>query len=300
MFIFKTIALPHIFRKEKYTKRGRKYYPKRQKSFFPFILKTAAFFWVMAVLAGIATKPATEESNFADNFEIEEGAYAEDILNEEKIKSINFENKKAKDEPLILIFQTHSSESYADGKTVSDTGSKLAEIFSEKYGITVVHDMGEYDKEKGEIKRDGSYERSGEGVKKLLEKYPSVKIAVDIHRDAYKEGDEPEEKDGKKYALIMPVVGACALKENGEKKDAAVENEFIYENLKFAYDFRKNCEEESNVCKKIYIKPYRYSTYMLPESILLECGNEKSTFEEVENSLYIAAEAIVKTAEISR
>ena len=38
MFIFKTIALPHIFRKEKYTKRGRKYYHKRPKSFFDFIL----------------------------------------------------------------------------------------------------------------------------------------------------------------------------------------------------------------------------------------------------------------------
>ena len=299
MFIFKTIALPHIFKKEKYTKRGRKYYPKRQKSFFTFILKIAVFFWITAVLAGIATKTPHDENNFADNFEIEEGAYSEDILSEEKIKSINFENKKINDEPLILIFQTHSSEGYADGKTVADAGSELAKIFSEKYGITVVHDMGKYDSEKGEIKREGSYERSGEGVKKLLEKYPSVKIAVDIHRDAYKEGNEATEKDGKKSALLMPVVGACALKENGEKKDAGVENEFIYENLKFAYDFRKNCGEEG-VCKKIYIKPYRYSTYMLPESILLECGNEKSTFDEVKNSLYIAAEAIVKSAEISR
>ena len=298
MFIFKTIALPHIFRKEKYTKRGRKYYHKRPKSFFDFILKTAAFFWAMSVLAGVAAKTIHYENNFADNFEIEEGAYAEDILNEEKIKSINFENKEINDEPLILIFQTHSNEEYADGKTVKDAGCELAKIFSEKYGITVVHDMGEYDKENGEIKREESYKRSGEGVKKLLEKYPSVKIAVDIHRDAYKEGDKAEEEDGKKYALLMPVVGACALKENGEKKDAGAENEFIYENLKFAYDFRKNCGEEG-VCKKIYIKPYRYSTYMLPESILLECGNEKSTFEEVENSLYIAAEAIVKTAEIS-
>ena len=182
MFIFKTIALPHIFRKEKYTKRGRKYYHKRPKSFFAFILKTAAFFWAMAVLAGVAAKPIQYENNFADNIEIEEGAYAEDILNEEKIKSINFENKEINDEPLILIFQTHSNEEYANGKTVKDAGCELAKIFSEKYGITVVHDMGEYDKENGEIKREESYKRSGEGVEKLLEKYPSVKIAVDIHR----------------------------------------------------------------------------------------------------------------------
>lgn len=307
MFVFKIIKLPNILKEERYTRRGRKYYRKRScVKEVMFLAKIAALIWLIMFFAGFFGGK-TQKTEFAQYFKAEEGAYTQNLLEEDRLKKIEFEKKNVSDEPLIIIFHTHFSEEYADQKengekyTVADAGSKLSEIFSEKYGITVVHDMGEYDIVDKKVQRDGSYERSGEGVERLMEKYPSARVFIDLHRDAYKEGDEAVEIDGEKCALLMPVVGVCALDENGEKKSAGVENEYIDENLKFAYDFKKYCDKtDDSLCKQIYLKPYRYSTYHAPESMLLECGNEKSTFEEVENSLLYAAEAVVKSANIVR
>jgi len=297
MFIFKTIKLPNLFREEKYTKRGRKYYRKRSllKSMLAF-LKFAAVIWLVICAFSFLRKDRSVP--IENYFWAEEGAYTKGLFDGDKLEKIIFEKKKNTEEAAILIFHSHFGEEYADEKengekyTVADAGSRLAEILAEKYGVTVVHDMSEYD-----IEKETSYERSAEGVEKLLKKYPTVRVLVDIHRDAYKEGEEAVVIGEKSYARLMPVVGVCGVEENGEKKDVGLENEFLDENLKFAYDFRKNCQKD--ICKKIYLKPYRYSTHMMPESILLEVGNEKSSFEEVENSLSVAAEAIVKSSRIA-
>ena len=297
MFIIKTVKIPKIFREEKYTRRGRKYYGKKSiGKRMAIIIRFLAVLYL--ALYGLRLMGDGKETTlFEDSFQIEEGAYTQGLFDGEAEKIV-FESKKAGDGPLILIFHTHGSEEYGETKengqaySVKDAGNVLAEMLAEKYGVTVVHDVSEYDAEGTE----GSYERSGEGVGRLLEKYPSVRVLVDIHRDAYKAGDDAAEINGKRYARFMPVVGVCGIDENGEKKGVGLENEFIDENMKFAYNFRENCGED--ICKKIYIKPYRYSTYMMPESILLEAGNEKSTFEEVENSMEIVAKAIVKSAGI--
>ncbi len=311
MFVFKTIKIPHLIKKERCTRRGRVYYRKSEKGSFKRIFNFLGIicFLVCALyfLFTYEKESPVEESNFLSNFKVEEGAYAEDVLNEENIKSIEFKTAINNEEAQVIIFQTHFSEEYNEEKlegvkyTVADAGRKLAEILANDYGLTVVHDMGEYDIENGALDRENSYERSGEGVEKLMEKYPNAEIFIDIHRDAYTESENVNYTvvDGKKCAYLMPVVGVCAINNNGVKEDSGYTNEFLYENLKFAYDFRLACQNLSDsLCKEIYLKPYRYSTYHAPMSILLEVGNEKSTFEEVENSLYYAAEGITKAAGI--
>jgi len=302
MFILKTIKLPNLFKEKRHTRRGRVYY--RKRSFLKtimWIVKLMAIIW-LGMYASVIFKE--DKMQAEEYFWAEKGAYTKGIIEEDKLEKIVFDKKENTGEAMVLIFHSHFSEEYADVKengekyTVVDAGNRLAEIMAEKYGITVVHDLSEYDMKDGQPDREGSYERSAEGVQKLLKKYPSVRVLVDIHRDAYRQGDEAVEKRGKKHARLMPVVGVCGIEENGEKKDVGFENEYLDENLKFAYDFRKNCDDD--VCKKIYLKPYRYSTFMMPESILLEIGNEKSSFEEVENSLNMAAEAIMKSARIEK
>jgi thymidine phosphorylase len=66
------------------------------------------------------------------------------------------------------------------GRASVETGAgrkTKADILDYGAGLIMKVRLGEYIKENGEIKREESYKRSGEGVKKLLEKYPSVKIA---------------------------------------------------------------------------------------------------------------------------
>ena len=58
-------------------------------------------------------------------------------------------------------------------------GNELADIFEEN-GIEVIHDTTLYDYPS----YTGSYNRSLEAMEKYLEEYPSIKIVLDIHRDA--------------------------------------------------------------------------------------------------------------------
>lgn len=105
-------------------------------------------------------------------------------------------NQKTITEPLVLIYHTHGTEGYAEeGKTsysasslprstditenVVAVGKLLCDILNEN-GIPtlhceIMHDNGSY---------NTAYTKSAKTVKEYLEKYPSIKYAFDIHRDA--------------------------------------------------------------------------------------------------------------------
>ena len=58
-------------------------------------------------------------------------------------------------------------------------GDELTQIFQDA-GLNVIHDRGIYDYPS----YTGSYTRSGESVERYLKDYPSIKLVLDIHRDA--------------------------------------------------------------------------------------------------------------------
>ena len=58
-------------------------------------------------------------------------------------------------------------------------GDEMERVFTE-LGLTVVHDRTLYDYPK----YNGAYDRSAEAVQRYLEQYPSIKIVLDVHRDA--------------------------------------------------------------------------------------------------------------------
>jgi stage II sporulation protein P len=60
-------------------------------------------------------------------------------------------------------------------------------------GITVLHDTTQHDYPS----YNGAYDRSAKTIQSYLDKYPSIKIALDLHRDAI----QREEK-----LIVKPVV----------------------------------------------------------------------------------------------
>lgn len=204
--------------------------------------------------------------------------------------------------PKILIFHTHSSESFTDSRqgemedTIVGVGQTLAKILSEKYKISVVHDMGKYDVVDGKEARDGSYERMEPEIEKLLKKYPSVEVLIDLHRDGV--ADDKRlicEINNKSTAKIMFFNGICRLNDNGIPKGVGLENKYIKENLSLSFNMQAMANTlYPDFTRKIYIKPYRYSLNMKPMSLLIEAGANTNTVSEVKNAMEPLAEILYK------
>ncbi|MCI8478328.1 MAG: stage II sporulation protein P [Oscillospiraceae bacterium] len=133
--------------------------------------------------------------------------------------------------PEILIVHTHATEAYTqdgtDRYTPSDNsrtldehcnmlrvGDEMERVFTE-LGLSVLHDRTLYDYPQ----YSGAYSRSAEGIQQYLEEYPSIKIVLDVHRDALVGEDGTVYKavttiDGSKVAQVMLVLGSSAKGEH--------------------------------------------------------------------------------------
>lgn len=310
MLLFKTIKLPfHIRLKDKTSLKkstGSINLHSKKYSKTSGNLKNIIIVVLLGTVVVLSRNIKTEqpERGYKNIFSVEKGTYIKDGFLDEKNMEKNFVpvDLKMDGTPEILIFHTHSSEKYSadsDGNVYSvvNAGEKLAEIISEKYNIGVVHDVSEYDISEGEVKTEGSYERSQKGVESLLQKYPDIKILIDIHRDSFN-GEEINTVSTStgEGAYLMLVNGMCALDDNGKEKSAGVENPYIKQNIAYSYSLKNKMDSiNPNIMKNIYLKPYRYSLNMKPCSFLLEVGNEKNTFAEAEKSLYDFAQALIES-----
>ena len=118
------------------------------------------------------------------------------------------------DGPQVLIMHTHATESFEPydtdtydtrhtWRTTDNTQNIVAagEVMAEairSYGIEVLHDETQHDYPS----YNGSYERSAVTVQDYLEKYPSIKIVLDVHRDAI------ETESGTRMAPVWAGSGA--------------------------------------------------------------------------------------------
>ncbi|MDD4698668.1 MAG: stage II sporulation protein P, partial [Oscillospiraceae bacterium] len=123
------------------------------------------------------------------------------------------------DSPQVLIYHTHATESFMpedrdyyidsdlsrstdDTKNMVAVGNVLAQKLEEA-GFVVKHDATQHDYPS----YTGSYTRSAETINKYLSEYPSIKIIIDLHRDAISSGNTDKvapiiEINGKKAAQV--------------------------------------------------------------------------------------------------
>lgn len=205
--------------------------------------------------------------------------------------------------PKLLIFHTHSQETFRDSRpgSVEDSivgvGNVLADILVTKYNVSVVHDYGIYDMENNEENRIGSYERMAPAIQKIIKKYPTIEVAIDLHRDGVEEDVRlVTEMNGEKVAMLMFFNGICRENKNGLPVDVhELYNPYLKENLAFSLQMQLTANElYKGLTRRIYIKPYRYSLHMLPKSLLVEVGANTNTVAEAKAAMKPLAEILMK------
>lgn len=196
-------------------------------------------------------------------------------------------------EPVVLIFHTHTTESYLMADTgyfykgyetrSTDPNRNMIRVGNEicrqleKNGIGVIHDTNIYDET-----YNGAYGRSRKTVTEYLEKYPTIKIVLDVHRDAVYTSDTEHLKpvckiNGRKAAQIMIITGA----------DGGPVASFPHweENLTFALAVQKQVQTDfEGLMKPVYFCNRRYNMDLTDCSLLLEFGSDANTLDEAVRS----------------
>ena len=193
--------------------------------------------------------------------------------------------EKNPDVPQILIYHTHSQETFVDSvpgdtaDSIVGAGELLAQILREEYGYNVIHDTGEYDVES----RDNAYSVSLPAIEQILAENPTIEVVIDLHRDAVLEGKLVTELNGKPTAIFMFFNGLSYTKAAGNI--AYLENPYIDENLAFSFQMQVIANEYyPGLTRRIYLKGYRYNMHLRPRSLLIELGAQTNTVEEIMNA----------------
>ena len=210
----------------------------------------------------------------------------EDILN----PNISIDNKN------VLIFHTHSCESYTSSEkysysqtgnyrttdmnfTVTRVGTEL-ENYLKQYNINVIHDKSYHDYPS----YTGSYTRSLKTVENILKTTPSD-IIIDLHRDAVGSRPDyaPTVKIGDDYAAqIMFVIGT---------NEGGLWHPNWQQNLKFAVKVQQKAEEMyPGLFKPIMLTKSRYNQHTGKYANIIEVGATGNTLEQCLTSMkYLSA-----------
>ncbi len=195
---------------------------------------------------------------------------------------------KDKDKPAILIYHSHTTEAYSlldvgyymksdarqndISKNMVRVGDDLA-LYLEKQGFKVIHDRKIHDKD-----YNSSYDSSRKVIEEYLEKYPSIEVTIDVHRDditySNKTKVKPTAKIKGKKAARMMIIAGC---EYGSIKNFPDWEE----NLKFDLAIQNKVNSKyKDLMRPILFSQRKYNMYETHYSFLLEVGTDANTLDE--------------------
>lgn len=212
-----------------------------------------------------------------------------EIMNAETFLEKDFSLKGKNNEPQILIYHSHSQETYLeegageDGASVVALGKILTENL-ENRGYYVIHDTSVYDLKDGKLDRSKAYTYALEGVQAILTKYPSIEVVIDLHRDGVPENVHlVSEIDGKQTAQLMFFNG---MSQTPTGPIAYLENPYREDNLAFSFQLQMEAMSQyPGLTRKIFLKGLRYNLHVRQRSLLIEAGAQNNTFEEAKNAM---------------
>ena len=192
------------------------------------------------------------------------------------------------DGPQVLIYHSHATEAYTmDGSDIYEesdayrtldidhnvvrVGREMTQIL-ESAGIEVIHDTTLYDYPS----YSAAYTRSAEGVAQLLKKYPSIKLVIDVHRDAL------AAEDGTLYKTVTGTVEHCAQVMMVMGTDAAGQKHPNWRvNLALSLGIQNALTEKwATFARPIVLRTSRFNQQLSTGSILLEVGTHGNTLQE--------------------
>lgn len=199
-------------------------------------------------------------------------------------------NRIISKEPLIALYNTHSSETYelTDGVThqkgkaggVAIVTQEMQKFIEENYQIPVlfsptIHDMA----------FNSSYVESHKTAMALVKDNPSLKMILDVHRDGAMSREQSlVEINGEQVAKILIVVGT----------DARAEHPKWRENLDFAKKLAAKLDAMyPGLSRGISIKQGRYNQELSTGALLVEIGSNKNTTDEAVAAGKLFAAAVV-------
>lgn len=190
--------------------------------------------------------------------------------------------------PQVLIMHTHGSEAYTPNgedvyeptgecrtadktKSVVRVGEEIAKVLTEM-GLSVVHDTALYDYPE----YNGAYDRSLAAVESYLEQYPTIRVVLDVHRDALVGEDGTIYKpittvNGEDSAQVMLVMGSNALYDHPKWE----------ENLSLAVKIQAEMNTLwPTLARPIGLRENRYNQQLTTGSLLVEVGSHGNTLQE--------------------
>lgn len=218
-------------------------------------------------------------------------------LNVDDLLGRNMKISREGKEPKILIFHTHSQETFVDSVPgdvstgIVGIGQYLTELLNAK-GIPTLHDFGVYDIINGKLDRSEAYENAEASIRPILEANPSIEVAIDLHRDGVAETTHlVTQINGKPTARIMYFNGLSRSRTNGDI--TYLYNPYIQDNLAFSLQMQLASERMyPGFVRHIYLKAYRYNLHLLPKSLLIEAGAQTNTVEEMKNAMEVLADTL--------
>lgn len=215
------------------------------------------------------------------------------VKNEDNFESNDIDNlKKVLDEtkPEVLIYHTHTTESYSEDKpdsfeekyNVVGVGDILENELENIYGIATIHDKTNHS-----VSYLKCYERSNETVTRYLQKYGDFKLVIDIHRDSV----------DNKSAVTATVNGQSVAK----VMYVNAKNSTRYSKNKELAEYFRNRTNElyPGMCRGDGIYTYNsgknaFNQSLSDNSMLIEIGADSNTSEEAKNSIKCIARIIAE------
>ena len=193
--------------------------------------------------------------------------------------------------PQILIYHTHSQETFADSRegkeedTIVGVGNYLTELLEEKYGYQVIHVTDAFDMMGGTLDRSKAYDYARTSIEKVLEENPTVEVVIDLHRDGVPDDRRlVTEVNGKSTAQLLFYNGLSYTVNQGAV--SYLPNPYIEENLAFSFQLEYQAAQYyPDLYRGIYLAGLRYNLHLKPRALLLEAGAQTNTVEEVRNAM---------------
>lgn len=203
-------------------------------------------------------------------------------------------------QPQILIIHTHSSEAYtpagADLYDASDTCRtedtnynivRVGDVLTaslENAGLNVLHDRTIYDYPS----YTGSYSRSGDAILSYLDQYPSIRIVIDLHRDALCSDDvvykTVAEIPDKACSQVMILCGTDST---------GLYHPYWKDNLRLAV-YMQNAVNEAHptLMRPITLVNERYNQHLTTGSLIVEVGSSGNTLQEAINAVQLFGDSV--------
>ena len=226
---------------------------------------------------------------------------AQEVL-EAAQQGLPFTIEPGSSQPQVLIMHTHTTEtfelerkSWYDLSSTARTtdlslnmaavGEAMAQELNQA-GIVTLHDTTLHDYPS----YNGSYERSNATVQSYLAQYPSIKVVLDVHRDAI------EPASGQRVSAIAQVEDRTAAQVMiicGADKNGNLPN--FRQNLGFAAAWQNAMESLYHGLTRPVLLDYRYYNQDLSTgSLLIEVGSHGNTLEQAVYSGQLVGKALVQ------